>query len=379
MEPGALRDLRVLDFGQYIAGPLLGMLLADQGADVVKVERPAGDPMRGHPAFAVWNRGKRSAVLDLHTPQGRQAALSLAEQADVLIENFRPGVADRLGIGAADLTARNPRLLYVSLPGFGEESPYRDLPAWEPLVGAVTATYVHRRSPDSGGPVFVSLPISSVYAAMVSAAAVGAALFHRERTGEGQRIEVPLHSATFVAIGYRLVRTSANVDVQARADRLGGIVAGAHLCADGRYLYIHGASARERFLPHVLDALGHPEWLPDLLNQQLAAQNPDRYHELAGLFRDLMATKTAREWEDLLGPVAPINFARTIDEWIEEPHALASEIVVQVDDPQHGPMKQVGLPMRLSRTPGRIRGPAPRLGEHTEEALSLWGERVASR
>src|SRR3990172_9069140 len=254
MEPGALRDLRVLDFGQYIAGPLLGMLLADQGADVIKVERPDGDPMRGHPAFAVWNRGKRSVVLDLHTRQGRQTALNLAEQADVLIENFRPGVADRLGIGAADLTAHNPRLLYVSLPGFGEESPYRDLPAWEPLVGAVTATYVHRRSPNSDGPAFVSLPIPSVYAAMVSAAAVGAALFHRERTGEGQRLEAPLHRATFVAIGYRLVRTSANVDVQARADRLGGIVAGAHLCADGRYLYIHGAPAPAPVPPPPLPA-----------------------------------------------------------------------------------------------------------------------------
>jgi len=92
-----------------------------------------------------------------------------------------------------------------------------------------------------------------------------------------------------------------------------------------------------------------------------------------------MTTKTAREWEDLLGPVAPVNFARTIDEWLEEPHALASEIVVQVDDPQYGPMKQVGLPLRLSRTPGHIRGPAPRLGEHSQEALSLWGDRVASR
>ena len=120
---GALRGVQVLDFGQYIPGPMLGMLLSDQGADVIKVERPGGDPARNEPAFATWNRGKRSVVLDLKTPEGQAAAQALAKKADIVIENYRPGVADRLGIGYQTLTKDNPRLLYVSIPGFGEDSP----------------------------------------------------------------------------------------------------------------------------------------------------------------------------------------------------------------------------------------------------------------
>ena len=120
---GALRGVQVLDFGHYIPGPLLGMLLSDQGANVIKVERPGGDPARSEPAFATWNRGKRSIELDLKTQSGLDNARALAKNADIIIENYRPGVADRLGIGYEALSKENPRLLYVSIPGFGEDSP----------------------------------------------------------------------------------------------------------------------------------------------------------------------------------------------------------------------------------------------------------------
>ena len=138
---GALRGVQVLDFGHYIPGPLLGMLLSDQGADVIKVERPGGDPARSEPAFATWNRGKRSIELDLKTPEGQDNARALAKKADIVIENYRPGVADRLGIGYEVLSKNNPRLLYVSIPGFGEDNPHRNERGWEGIVAASTGVY----------------------------------------------------------------------------------------------------------------------------------------------------------------------------------------------------------------------------------------------
>ena len=137
---GALRDIRVVEFGQYIPGPLLGMLLAEQGADVIKVERPGGDPARSEPAFATWNRSKRSVELDLKSAEGLERAKELIGWADVLVENFRPGVADRLGIGY-EATRTNSGLVYCSLPGFGEDSPHRNERGWEHIVGAATGAH----------------------------------------------------------------------------------------------------------------------------------------------------------------------------------------------------------------------------------------------
>ena len=136
---GALRGRRVIDFGHYIAGPLTGMLLADQGAKVIKVEKPQGDPARVHPAFAIWNRGKQSVVIDLHTPAGQAQALMCS--ADIVIENLRPGMAERLGIGSEALAAQPPRVIYCSFSGFGPDHPLRQAPGWEPIIGASTGLY----------------------------------------------------------------------------------------------------------------------------------------------------------------------------------------------------------------------------------------------
>jgi crotonobetainyl-CoA:carnitine CoA-transferase CaiB-like acyl-CoA transferase len=201
---GALRDIRVAEFGQYIPGPLLGMLLSDQGADVIKVERPGGDPARSHPAFATWNRGKRSVVLDLKTEQGQQKARQLVQNADVLIENFRPGVADRLGIGYERVSELNPQLVYCSLPGYGEGSPHRNSPGWDPVVGA--ATGLHQPAENGGEPLFTPLPMPSTFAAIVGAGSIALALCARDNGHGGQRIEVPLHSAMFTAMGSRVIK-----------------------------------------------------------------------------------------------------------------------------------------------------------------------------
>ena len=204
---GALDGIRVIDFGQYIAGPLAGMLLADQGADVFKVDPPGG-PRWQSPGNATWNRGKRSIVLDLKQADDLATARSLIEGVDVVLENFRTGVMDRLGIGPQSMTQSNPRLVYCSMPGFAHDDPRSSLPAYEGIIGAAAATYrpdeasSAEQRPDPR-PVYTAIPIASQYAAFQSVVSIVMALNARERDGVGQTIEVPLFDAMFASIGSR--------------------------------------------------------------------------------------------------------------------------------------------------------------------------------
>jgi crotonobetainyl-CoA:carnitine CoA-transferase CaiB-like acyl-CoA transferase len=362
---GALRGVRVLDFGHYLPGPLLGMLLADQGADVIKVERPEGDPARRQAAFSTWNRGKRSIILDLKSGEGRRHAQALAADADVLIENFRPGVADRLGIGYPALSPANPALIYCSLPGFGEESPYRDQRGWESIVGA--ATGVHRAARGLEEPLFVPLPFTSTFAAIISAVSVGMALCARQRTGEGQRIEVPLHSAMFTGIGRYMVKMH-DMEVEYPFELPRRTMVKQYICSDGRFIQLQGMY--ERFVRRFLTVAGHPEWVEDYvagMGEQVGNQTVNMWRER---FRDIFLRRTAQEWEDAIGAAGGAgSVCRTVDEWMVHEQALAAGMVVEVDDSRFGLMKQPGIPMSLRGTPGAVQGRAPRLGEHTEQVL----------
>src|SRR5829696_573367 len=188
---GALDGVRVIDFGQYVAGPLAAMLLADQGADVIRVDPPGG-PRLETSANAVWNRGKRSILLDLADDEDRATARRLVAAADVVVENARPGVMTRLGLEPETLCAAHPRLIYLSLPGFAQDDPRAGLPAWEGVVEAAAGRYGR---PDE--PSFSPIPVSSCYAAFLGAVSVAMALNARARDGLGQRIDVPLYDATF--------------------------------------------------------------------------------------------------------------------------------------------------------------------------------------
>jgi crotonobetainyl-CoA:carnitine CoA-transferase CaiB-like acyl-CoA transferase len=179
----ALEGVRVIDFGQYIAGPLAGMLLADQGADVIRVDPPGG-PVWDTPANATWNRGKRSISLNLKRPDDVETALRLIASADVVIENFRPGVMDRLGLGQRKVLGDNPRLIYCSLPGFASDDPRARVRAFEGVVGAATATY-RPHDPQADRPVYTAIPISSNYAAFQAVVSIVIALSARERDGLG--------------------------------------------------------------------------------------------------------------------------------------------------------------------------------------------------
>ncbi len=375
---GALRGLRVIDFGHYIAGPLAGMLLADQGAEVIKVEKPQGDPARVHPAFATWNRGKQSVVIDLHTPTGQAQAQALMRSADIVIENFRPGVAERLGIGYEALAAQHPRVIYCSFPGFGPDHPLRHAPGWEPIIGASTGLYPPHRASSHGEaagngaePWFTPLPIASTYAAMLGVVCITVALYARHHTQRGQRLEVPLHSAMFTAMGRHLIKfeTFQAPDTFAWPRQ---VMAKQYACADGRYVQHHGMF--ERFVHQSLSAANRTEWIEEavsLIGRPLDAATIALWVER---FSEMFRQRTAQAWEDAVSAAGgACTVCKTVDEWLVHPHATAAGMVAEVEDARYGRMKQPGVQVTLRRTPGRIQGRAPLLGEHTRSVLEAPG------
>ena len=372
---GALRGLKVLDFGHYIAGPLLGMLLSDQGAEVIKVERPEGDPARKEPAFATWNRGKRSIALDLKNDVAQVTARALASKADVVIENFRPGVADRMGIGYARLAAENPSLVYCSLPGFGENHPDREKQGWEPIIGAATGLYP--KVEGSYEPLYSPLPIASTFAAIVGAVAVTMALCARDRTSQGQRIEVPLYDAMFTAMGRHLVKFHEMEDPDPRNQpRLP--MQRQYQCADGRWVQNHGNY--QRFVHQFLEAAGNPEWGAEAVadfGKPLDLETADMWVQR---FTETFRQRTALEWQEAISAAGgACTVCKTVEEWLDHPHPLEARMVVEVDDANLGPTKQPGVQVRLRGTPGAVQGRAPLLGEHSRQILQeLEGPSLAS-
>lgn len=360
---GALSGIRALDCGHYIPGPLLGMLLADQGAQVIKVERPGGDPARSEPAFATWNRGKRSIVLDLKTAAGQESARQLAAEADVLIENFRPGTAERLGIGYQELAASNPRLIYCALPGFGREHPWRQRQGWDAIVGAATGLYP--KVEGMAEPLFTPLPIASTFAAIVGAVAVAMALCARDGGKGGQRIEVPLYDAMFTAMGRHLVQFH-DVDLPDTRSQPRLPMQRQYQCADGRWVQNHGNYAR--FVHQFLAAAGNPEWGPAAVADFGKPLDGETAALWVQRFEETFKQRVALEWEEAISAAGgACTVCKTVDEWLSHPHPLQAQMVVEVEDARLGRMKQPGVQVRLRGTPGAIQGRAPVLGEHSRE------------
>jgi crotonobetainyl-CoA:carnitine CoA-transferase CaiB-like acyl-CoA transferase len=218
----ALAGFRILDFGHYIPGPYTAMLLADQGADVIKVERPSGDPYRKEPGFMVLNRSKQGITLDLKNTRGQHIAQELARHADVIIENFSPGTADSLGIGFDMIHRINPRAVYLSISGFGRKGPYRNRPGWDAIVGSTAGVYVTQAGGEEYQPLYLVLPLPSYYAAFMSAFSVTMALIARETTGKGQRIDISLFSSIMAAGSYFLVDFEDKIRVPGPVNPQGG-------------------------------------------------------------------------------------------------------------------------------------------------------------
>lgn len=351
---GALDGARVIDFGQYIAGPLAAQLLADQGADVIRVEPPGG-PSWDTPANATWNRGKRSIMVDLKDAADLETARSLVATAEVVIENFRPGVMTGLGLGPDELTAEYPGLIYCSLPGFASDDPRAAVAAWEGVVGAAAATYrVSRTEGVPGPPVYTALPLASSYAAIQASVAISMALLVRERDGLGQRIEIPLFDAMFGAVGYNGLRIHQDTSPPLRG--LG--LTTQFECSDGRWIMFHTGNSR---VPQVLEAAGVSSWIAEgFVDRERLASEPDLAQQALAAARELFRTRPADEWEQLVADAGgECAVCRTSEEWLDHQHATESRTIVEVDDPRYGRMLQPGLAARLSLTPGAVSGPTP--------------------
>ena len=358
---GALSGYRVLEFGDHPAVAVLGMLLADQGADVVKVESPDGDPLRGTPVFSVWNRGKKSVVA---APDDGDLLRGLVAGADAIIEASHSG---RSPCGVDGDSAREVRsdIIHLSLPGFGDDHPEASTPGTELVISAATGVYIDRSKDGSEGVSFIALPYASIFGAMVAAPALAAALYHRERTGAGQSVLVPLYDAMFTAMGSAVV---SRPDVESGPRATSPAIARFYRCADGRWINLN--AMYERSLRPILDVLGHPEWYGPLTDARLF-DNLEEMEEWAARFAEPWLERPALEWEALMAEAGvPLTMCRTLREWMETDHALASGAVLDVEDHEFGPMRQVGIQVRLSDTPGEVSAPAPRLGEHNEIILA---------
>jgi len=368
---GVLSGLRVIDFGQYIAGPLAAMLLADYGADVVRIDPPGG-PRWKTPGNAMWNRGKRSIVLDLKQPDDLAIARKLIATADVVIENFRPGVMSRLGLDAEVICAENPHLIWCALPGFAADDPRAGVPAWEGVLGAATGGYLLRVQAgrddagrclpreDDGRPIYTSTPVSSMFGGCMAAMTIAMALIARQRDGRGQRVEIPLYNATFAAIGNPVWKGKPGTPWMRSYE-----------CADGRWIDLMGYN--HKLVRTFIKEAGVEHWLDDPFIGNIKRPfrtTPEQAAVLLAKMEALFQTRTAVEWETALNAAGvPAAVCRTTAEWLQAEQALATGAIVAQHDPVLGQTLQPGLLVNLSETPGQI-GEAPLPDAHRAEILA---------
>ncbi len=377
---GPLSGVRVLDLTRVVAGPYCSMFLGDLGAEVVKVEQPgAGDDTRGWgPPFAggesayylCINRNKQSLTLDLKSKRAVELLRQLIKAADVIIENFRPGTMERLGLGERELREINPRLIYASLTGFGADGPMSDWPGYDLIVQAWGGLMSITGTPD-GEPVKVGVAIIDLVAGLMLGKAIIAALFAREKIGVGQRIDTSLLEAEVAS----LINVGSNYLVGGKVPTRWG---NAHpnivpyqnfQTADG-YLVIGVAS--EVIWKRFCEAIGHT----DLANDQRFADNSKRVEnrgELIALLSETFLQRPNDAWFKLLTdaevPCAPVQ---TIDQVFQAPQVLQRDMVIEVDHPTAGKVGMAGIPVKFSVTPATVRRPPPLLGEHNEEILKTW-------
>ena len=362
--PPPLDGVRVVDLTSYIAGSYSAMMLADLGASVVKVESLEGDSFRELPGFFGWNRGKRSIALNLKTPEGRQIVEGLAREGDVLMENWRPGVADRLGVGHAHLLALNPKLIYCSVTAFGSTGPYVDRPGFDPLLQAMGGLMTLQGF--GGPPQYLRTAPTDYYTAAIAAQAVLAALFVRHRTGRGQRIETSLLRGVLalqsgIAIDYPGKPTLLRENPTYRL----------YQGSDGQWFFV--ACGNQSFWAKLCTALDMRDFAhdPRFASWLLRIQNSEA---LLPIIEKRFGEKPRAEWLEILAahdiPSAPV---KTIQEFMNDPGVRHQDMVHEYDHPDVGRLRVMGQPLAFAATPTRDPGPPPTLGQHTDQVLGELG------
>jgi crotonobetainyl-CoA:carnitine CoA-transferase CaiB-like acyl-CoA transferase len=379
--PGPLSGMRVLELAQIMAGPTCGMLLADMGADVVKVEKvPGGDDARGYQEpsvngvsapFMMLNRNKRALALNLKHARGRDVLLRMVREADVLTENFRRGTLEKLGLSYEVLAAVNPGLIYCAVSGYGRSGPDADKGGFD-LIAQGFAGLMSITGEPGGPPMKTGNSVADINAGILAALGIVAAYAHKLKTGEGQVVDTSLMEAA-------LQQTYWHAAIYFATGSSPGPTGSAHLLTapyqafrtrDG---WINIGGANQANWERIAEVVGHPEWRDDARFATNSARVTNR-SALGDAMNAVLVTRSKAEWIaafDAAGvPVGPVN---TIGEALEHPQTIARGMAVEVAHPQAGPVRTLGCPIHFSRTPTRITRPAPMLGEHTRELLREYG------
>jgi crotonobetainyl-CoA:carnitine CoA-transferase CaiB-like acyl-CoA transferase len=380
MLPLALDGIRVLEVGHIMAAPFCGLLLADMGADVIKVEPPgSGDAMRrmGPPffnheagAFLIMNRNKRSITLNLKSSEGRELFRRLAEEADVLVENYRPGAMEKLGLGYDELKLLNPGLIYCSITGFGRTGPYASRGGFDLIAQGMSGLMTTTGHPGDP-PTKVGVPICDLNAGLYAAYGVLAAYIRRSRTGRGQYLDIALLDAGLSYIFWEASEYFGGKFPEPTGSAHRSIAPYQAFRVRNGFINV-GAGTQvnwERFC-HVIDR-------EDLLKDRKFRTNSDRIKrrdELAETLEKTLEEQDAEYWLDRLEaagvPAGPIY---TVPQVFEDPQVLSRDMLVEIDHPTAGRVKNIGTPLKLSETPACVRRPAPTLGQHTHEVLQELG------
>lgn len=376
---GALDGILVLDLTRAMAGPFCTMMLADQGARVIKVERPGkgddtrgwGPPFQGSQSvyFLSANRNKESIALDLKGEAGRKALLQLAARADVLVENFRPGTMDRMGLGYEALKQENPRLVYARITGFGAQGPYAQRPGYD-LIAQGMGGFMSITGPVGGPPTKVGVPVGDINAGMFLAFGVAAALREREVSGQGQLVETSLYEGQLSQLTFQAGRYLANAqDVpEPEGNRHPLIVPYAtYQTSDG---WVNLAVGSQGLWKRFCEALGAPELLEDARFED----NPARVTNREALDAELAPKIQARSTSEMLAllegagvPCGPVNDMKAV---LQDEHTQAVEMVVELPHPELGSVRVMGTPVKMSRTKPSVRTAPPLLGADTRRILA---------
>lgn len=383
----ALEGIRVLDLTLWQQGPMATAMLADWGADVIKIEGPdSPDPGRapvryevpGGPNayFEVHNRNKRGMVLDLKTDAGRDVFFRLVEKADIVVQNFRPGVNDRLGIDYETLSALNPRLIYCSASGFGARGPDSGLPALDPLAQARSGFMSVTGEPEAP-PTRAFNGFADQISAFLLAYGILLALFHRERTGQGQVVDGSLLQATiavqaFNISSFLMTGTYGGQPFPRLSRKLTSPIFNHYKTKDGRWIVLSMAQ-NDRYWPafrKTMEEATNETLQPETLSIEWMASHFGELMKLIIKLDELFASRPAQEWVALFREKGMlIQAVQTYGDLAKDPQALENDMFTTLEHPSHGPLQMTGPVVNLSATPGRIERPAPEFGQHTEEVL----------
>jgi crotonobetainyl-CoA:carnitine CoA-transferase CaiB-like acyl-CoA transferase len=363
-EGGALEGVKVVDLTSYIAGSYGAMMLADLGADVVKVEAIEGDSFRELSGFYGWNRGKRSLAVNLKEPDGRAIVHRLARHADVVMENMRPGVVERLGVDYETLRAINPRLIYSTVTAFGSDGPYRDRPGFDPLLQAMGGLMTLQGFGEA--PQYLRIAPTDYYCAALACQAILAALFVRERTGRGQRVQTSLLQAV-LALQSGLVVDYPGHEVVYRNTPTYRL----YQAGDGESFFL--AVGNQSFWVKLCKVVGREDLAQDPRFGSWVARR-DNAEALMPLLESAFASRPAAEWVQILTDNdIPAALTQSLQQFMRDPAVLHHKMVVQYDHPELGPLSLMGQPLRFSETQAPDAGPPPTLGQHTAQVLRQAG------